>query len=496
MSRTNIARYSGDQFQARMFWLNAVNLLKSRDPIVEVAWEAGPKGVDDIRVHYQPPIRSTNGPVTRDYIQCKWHVGAGEFGYQDLTDPKFTYGQSYSWLQRAYDAFQTEGSQNRFTFQTNWRIAATNPLFDLVRRENNEIDLSKLFGTKTAKSKMGRVRECWCEHLEIDEDILQDFAASLTFADDVRSMSELRERLDDRFASVGMKAVPLDQSSYVYDDLIMKLHKEGDVVMDDTELRAVCDRESLWDDAAPNEEPYTLGIRSFKHKYDPMDHRCHQLLDLVPKFDGWFLKARCDWQSDIAAQLAEFVERFAPGHGAIRLRIDAHASIALAAGRLLDVKSGMQLGIEQRTSGLGLRYWSSTDGDSSGPDLRVDTSGGANSNRVVALGITHDVLPGVKAYCEERFPDGYQLISARLDAAASGIGVNSGAHAWRIVESLAATLRGLATTPDNHVHLFAAAPNGAMFFLGQQLGIGKITVYEWDFERRRGGGYYPGLTVH
>ena len=495
MTRANTARHSGDEFQARVFWLKAANLLKPRDPIVEVAWETGPRGVDDIRVDYQPPLRSINGPVTRDYIQCKWHVGAGEFGYRDLISPKFTRGETYSWLQRAYDAFCSDDSpHSRFTLQTNWRIAADDPLFELVRKESNELNLQKLFSGKTARSKMGKVRKCWCDHLKIDDVELRAFAATLTFSDDVRSMAELRERLDDRLAAVGMLTIPTSHSAYIYDDLIIKLHKEGDVVLNDALLREICDRHNLWGSNATVEEPFTLGIRSFMHKFDSMEHRCHHMLDLVPQFDGRFLRPEVDWQANISPELSAFISKYARGHASIRIRIDAHASIAVAVGRLLDVKSGFQLSMEQRTSGAGVQYWSA-EGDSSGPMLSADKTGNLGGELVVALSITHNVIPAVTKHCDNTFNNNYLLFDARLEDGPSGIGIKSGGHAWRIAEELSAQLRAVRDNNSRRIHLFAAAPNALMFFLGQQLGLGEITVYEWDFEGRRGGGYQPGLTL-
>ncbi|SAL09202.1 hypothetical protein AWB64_00101 [Caballeronia sordidicola] len=46
------------------------------------------------------------------------------------------------------------------------------------------------------------------------------------------------------------------------------------------------------------------------------------------------------------------------------------------------------------------------------------------------------------------------------------------------------------------LHLFIAAPNAFTFFLGQrQPGLGKITLYEYDFEGANGGGYKPSLSL-
>lgn len=496
MAQANTARHAGDIYQGRVFWLNAANLLKSHDPIVEVAWETGPKGLDDVRINYDPPKRSGNGPIAREYIQCKWHVGAGEFGYERLTDPKFVHGTEYSWLRRAYDAYCAEKGYNvRFTLQTNWRIDAKDPLFELKRSESNELDVKKLFIGKTSDSKMGAVRECWRTHLDIDDDQLREFAGTLRIADNVWSMDEVRERLDDRLLSVGLQTPPVSRSAYVYDDLIIKLHGEGDVIFDVGELSSVCDRERLWSDVKPTGAPFTLGIRSFMHKYDDMAHRCDVLLDLVPFFDGRFLQDDYQWERDIFPQLRAFIEQNAREHEHLRLRIDAHASVAFAVGRLLDVKSGHRLEIEQRTNGAGIQYWQpGTSADA--PKLEVSSRGDSSHDVVIALSVTHDVANDVMRYCDGAFSDGYQLIDARLNGGPSGVGIVDGGHAWQIAEALAAELRTCARDSECKVRFFAAAPNALVFFFAQQLGLGNVTTYEFDFERRRGGGYQAAWRIN
>ena len=52
------------------------------------------------------------------------------------------------------------------------------------------------------------------------------------------------------------------------------------------------------------------------------------------------------------------------------------------------------------------------------------------------------------------------------------------------------------TTPEKRgkLHIFAAAPNGFMFFLGQQSrGFGKCILYEYDFEGVDTGTYSPSF---
>ena len=46
------------------------------------------------------------------------------------------------------------------------------------------------------------------------------------------------------------------------------------------------------------------------------------------------------------------------------------------------------------------------------------------------------------------------------------------------------------------IHLFMAVPNAFSFYAGQrQPGIGRVTLYEFDFENTRSGTYTPSLTL-
>ena len=64
----------GMNYQARLFWLNAFDLLRPSTCVHEVTYEAdAPKAFDDIVVKFDPPvIRSGAQPVTAEYYQIKW----------------------------------------------------------------------------------------------------------------------------------------------------------------------------------------------------------------------------------------------------------------------------------------------------------------------------------------------------------------------------------------------------------------------------------------
>lgn len=90
-------------------------------------------------------------------------------------------------------------------------------------------------------------------------------------------------------------------------------------------------------------------------------------------------------------------------------------------------------------------------------------------------------------------------VSAELTEGPSQKSVLCGAHAAALAEKLSMRLQALRTTKNlsaARLHLFLAAPNGFSFELGRHAAaIGPLTLYEFDFERTRGGGYTASLSL-
>lgn len=103
------ARWHGDDYQSRHFWIHAASLLDEHSThVAEVTFEAhGPKSFDDVVVRYDPgrPDRRSPEPVHQDHYQIKWHTDhSGHFGYEQLMDPRFISGTAVSLLERLRNA--------------------------------------------------------------------------------------------------------------------------------------------------------------------------------------------------------------------------------------------------------------------------------------------------------------------------------------------------------------------------------------------------------
>ncbi len=200
------AHWHGDNYQARVFWENAFNLLDANSCVVEVTFEAnGPKAFDDVVVKYDPPVaRSGPDRVSAEYHQIKWHVETGgRFGYEDFVSPDFIGAKSFSLLQRLQQARLTAAPSAHFSFPTTYRIKDGDPLAGLISGHDRTLLIEKLFNGTTDRSRMGKVRKLWREHLNLKTDEeLKAVVKGMRIFEGHRSLDELRAEIDHWVRSI------------------------------------------------------------------------------------------------------------------------------------------------------------------------------------------------------------------------------------------------------------------------------------------------------
>lgn len=500
MARAIIARQDGDRFQARLFWLKAARLLDPAASVVQVGFEHGPKAFDDVWIAYAPergPKTMAGEFITREHQQAKWHSSHGAFGHADFVDPAFVNANAVSLLQRArdaYDNYDADRSGILFRLVTNWTIDTADPLVQLVATRRGQIRVDKL-AEQTDAGKFGRVRKLWREHLGIDDDALQQLAAVLGISIARGSLADLRDDLDLTFASVGMKRIPASHSAFPYDDLAFELMAEGRVEHDRDSFHALCRKEGLL--AGSPDKAYHIGVKSFVHAFDRIEDRCTKVLDLTGEFDGRFIGEEQAWAGNLHPRLKAFLTSAAASSTCIRLALDAHLTLAFAAGSILNIKCGRSVEVEQRAPHLVV--WSAATGpfDADRPDIETEIidldTGGKDVAVVIAL--THDILEDVQSYVRNEQREIGRILHCRIAGSPSHQSVRSGQHADRIAAAVAAAIQKLGP-PAVTKHLFAAAPNGLLFFLGQrQLTFGAVILYEHDFEGSKVRSYQPSLQL-
>lgn len=246
MTQAVAVRRDGDAFQARVFWRKAACLLDPLSPIIRVGFESGPKGFDDVWVAYLPeraPSDQEGKPILREHIQCKWHVSMSDFGYIDLVNPEWVNANSFSLLQRAHAAQLThapDGTGSRFKLLTNWRIGQSDPLRAYIHQRSKTLRLKNLFDGTTDRSVAGRIRKLWREHLGITEQELMWLVRTLSLDTDSASLDDHRDNLDLLFENRGLRRIPANESSFIYDDVVFQWLSQGRLEFDRATFREAC----------------------------------------------------------------------------------------------------------------------------------------------------------------------------------------------------------------------------------------------------------------
>lgn len=499
MTQAVSVRREGDIFQARMFWKKAACLLDPDCPIIKVGFERGPKSFDDLWVEYDPArcLQDQNGhPLRREYIQCKWHVRPDTYGHTHLIDPEFINAEKYSLLQKAREAqlaHAPDGIGSRFRLLTNWRVA--DPLRKLIIQRSSTLRLDDLFATKTDRSETGQIRKAWCGHLQINEDELRLFLRTLALSESVDSLEAVQDGLNDLFRGVGLRCVYGDQVAFPYDEIVFNWMAQGRQEFDRASFRDACAQEGLLQSG--QDRPIVYGVKSFEHPIDQLSDRCVKVLNFVPNFNERLIHDDADWSATLYPALRGFLLSAAK-KSSLRLALDAHITLAFAAGSVLNVKSGCEIELEQRTGGR--KIWKAGDSTPESSwaswvfereDLRADGVG-----QVVVAALTHDIEADVKRHLAQSLPDAARILVARPSTGVGRGSVASGQHALMLAETLAQRIAAEQTAGRQPIHMFIAGPNAFTFFLGQyQPGLGKTTLYEFDFEGFHGGGYTPSLTL-
>ena len=503
MTQAVTVRRDGDAFQARHFWLHAARLLDDESPVRRVGFESGPKSFDDGWIEYEPsrgPLDAVGEPLRRQHLQCKWHVSPGSYGYADLVEPEFINASARSFLRRAHDAWAEHAQQSagvRFKLVTNWRVGQDDPLRKMIGERSSTIRIDRLYGSSTDNSGSGRVRKAWREHLELDEANLRSFVTSLAFGHTGGSLDDLRDDLDRLFMSVGIQRVPPRHSAFIYDQLVFEWMAQGKLDFDRASFKDACMREGLLEPRKGS--PRVYGVKSFEHPIDQLEERCQEVLNLVPTFDERFIRDAGDWEATLYPELRRFLLSAAQAQPRLQLVLDAHATLAFAAGSVLNIKSGRQVDLEQRTTDR--RLWAADDmlPDPAWPKLeaQVFELDVDRTEIAVAVGLTHDVFRDVRHYVESHLPSVGRVLHLKPSTGPGARSVICGRHAFDLADAVSGAIRSarFPTVPDR-VHLFLAAPNAFTFFLGQrQPAIGPLQLYEFDFEGDRDGSYAPSISL-
>ena len=495
-------RLNGDDYQARHFWCAALDMLDPSSNIAGVAYEwREVKSFDDVGIFYDAPQGQAHAtPMSKHLKQVKWQTTrANRFGYLDLIDPDFINATRVSLLQRLRDAKQTEDRSTRLSFVTTARIADGDPLAELISSEDGVINLDKLAVGKGPTSKMGKVRKAWCEVLGCDDDVLLSILDGFAVLDGQPNMEAMRDTVATKARSVGLMLSSEDNatSDFRFDSLARQLIKRNIREFDRPSLIRFLTEEGMR--VAPSissQAPSTdLLIRTFdRFATDVSNYDKAYVLDLTDRFSERYLKPDLSWKADVLDPVKQFLRQRIVGATAVRLSLDAHASVAFAAGQMLHLKSGVSPELVQHGR-RGREVWHADDGSAIGaPPLEIETQDVGNGDEIaICIALTRPVAEDVRSFlANTKLPIG-QLVFCHLADGASQTGVCGGEYAALLADQIAEYLSSAAKDRSRSIkHVFVSAPNSFLFFLGQQAqSLGQVQMYEFDFDRRRKGIYMP-----
>jgi hypothetical protein len=505
MAKSVLAIYNGNDYQARVFWYQACQALNSDSKIEKVGFEIGNiKFFDDVATIYKSPVLSErNEPITADYWQVKYHVDAsGILTHNQLLDPKFINSKASSILQRLRQVqvdFAPNGLGARFYFVSPWQIQHDDPLAKLVSQNGGEIRLDVLFSNSR---EMVMVRETWKKHLDISDNYeLECVIRPLRILVGYPPLYQIRNTLNAYLISAGL--LPIDEGtvSNPYDDLIRKLRGMGQSWFTCDDIEKICKREGLWKGREENhEKAIHLGIRSFTRWAENMENETHRMINLVPYFDGRSIRSTESWMEKIYLEIDGFFQGALKDRVLYSLRLDCHSSIAFGAGYLIGTKSGFEVAPIQKTVS-GQSVWRTKSMSNSLPDMWSITDYKIRedaSDIGVSIGITHSIADEVREYIYRSLPGINRIFECQLLAGVSGKAIEDGDHAYSLVQQLVQWLKKNRNNQEKQLtlHIFSAAPNGFMFFLGQQAKVlGPIKLYEHNFESPIKNDYLPSLNL-
>ena len=497
------ARQQGDTYQERAFMLKACRLLRPHTNVAQVGYEISDvRHFDDIAVKYSEPILDAHGVlISADYYQIKWHVdGSGAITSDALTDPAFMGSKSTSLLQRLHEAVETTSARDecaRFNLVTTWGVDHRDRFSKLYSGRDGELRLDVLFEQK----RYSRLAQQWSDHLGIGLADLKKVLSRLRLCASSMRLDQLTRLLGDSLSNVGLIPIEHGVRSSPYDSLVERLLSEGRHYFTAEGVKKICEREGLWVGDEPNDEAPLAGIRSFTRFAEHMEDEVDSLLDLVHLFEGRQIASPEHWNAEVGPRIREFISKSVVPLGRCQLNLSSHSSVAFAAGYELDPKAGMQVSLVQNTS-AGRAIWevqpeSKATGTSPWMVSEVEVNAVADDVGIV-LSVTHDALPEVLEYVRDYVPGIGRMLIFKIEPEIGPMSILDGNHAWHLAQETVRVIRGWrpAVASSRPLHVFGAAPNGLVFFLGRLArSLGQIQLYEHAFDSDWPARYQRSLSL-
>lgn len=500
MSNAVAAGLLGHDYQGRIFLKYAAQLRTHESNIAKVGYEHNAvRAFDDVIVYYHRPlIDERYNEVHVDFFQVKYQVRQGEeITWEQLMEPPFINATAISFLQRLKDAviqFSAAALNPRFTIIGPRPIGGELRL--LMNNTANAIDLDKFFDG-TTRTPRAMIRKAWMEHLELDsEEELRKIIGRLQIRQS-GSLEQLREEANTWFIRAGIQPWEETQRANRYDDLPKKLIQSGLKEFDRNAIDKLLTKEGLifGPPLISGQPPKRIGIRCYTKFAEQMQDETDEMCCFVDCFDDRIIRDPTLWDEKIRPTLEEFLTRVTVGATAIDLTFAAHSTVAFASGWYFGMKSPIDAAPVQ----TGQVWRPDRNAPKLNPLWQENTVEriGDGPDYALCISSTHNVQSEVSEYVKSSIPTVGSLLHLILPGGHGQNSIRDGTHAFQLAESAVSELARHLPRGSRRctVHLFISAPNGLVFFLGRMAQrLGRVAMYEYDFNRTCDELYTPSLT--
>ena len=288
MNKSIKARQDGDEYQQLYFWYYAMKMFDSNEGIEKIEFESDErKYFDDFVVFYKKessPKNYLNNSISKEFFQIKYHVRNTELlSIDNLINEKYIDAKT-SILERLKKLNEKFNPYDiHYIFISTNDINPTDELYELISNEEGQISLETLFKGKTSKSKMGKVREKFKNHLNCSDDELKEILIPFRFIKG-KSKKDLISRINDKLTLYGFEIIKPSSNINKYCQLISKWHSKNQTKITKDFIIKECKEEGLLKDSDKTDNFNNENLNrinninnEFKQKnYDnnPLIYRC------------------------------------------------------------------------------------------------------------------------------------------------------------------------------------------------------------------------------
>ena len=279
MNKSIDARQKGDEYQHLYFWYYAMKMFDSDEGIGKIEYESNEiKYFDDIVVFYKKgyyPKDYLNNPISKEFIQTKYHVGNNDLlSIDNLINEKYIDAKT-SILKRLKELNENFSPNDiHYLFITTHDINPNDELYGLISNENGRILLEKLFDNTTDRSRMGKIRKKFRDHLNCADDELKEILMPFRFKKGMM-ITDLIDNINDKLLVHGFEINKKSSNINKYTTLIKTWHSKNQTEFTKEFIMRECKDEGLIEDNDKldnfnNENLNRInGINNeFKQKYD------------------------------------------------------------------------------------------------------------------------------------------------------------------------------------------------------------------------------------